>query len=168
MNILSFPCLSRLGDCIARRFMGHLRLLAACPKAPVLTLHLWVEENQVSESAEATGTRPKGIQGRMESIACWFWRIKEARGREDIIVFHGFNLHLPHMETVSPLTGKTQLRFTVMELNQVINSMHPLSFSLFRTFLPAFPYLLSPVPAIVNSLFSLFARVFWCPLKAGL
>ena len=59
---------------LARRFMGHLRLLAVCPKAPVLTLHLWVEENQVSESAEATGTRPKGMQGQMESIACWFWR----------------------------------------------------------------------------------------------
>ena len=57
-----------------QRFMGHLRLLAVCPKAQVLTLHLWVEENQVSESSEATGMRPKGVQGRMESIACWFWR----------------------------------------------------------------------------------------------
>jgi hypothetical protein len=59
-----------------------LPALHGAPEAPccvrkgstVLTLHLWVEENQVSESAEATGTRPKGMKGRMESVACWFWR----------------------------------------------------------------------------------------------
>ena len=35
---------------LARRFMVHLRLLAVCPKAPVLTLHLWVEENHPKET----------------------------------------------------------------------------------------------------------------------
>lgn len=57
--------------------------------------------------------------------------LEEARGREDIIVFHGFNLHLPHMETVSPLTGKTQLGLIVMELNRVSNH----AYSLFLSFL---------------------------------
>ena len=59
-----------------------LPALHGAPEAPccvpkgstVLTLHLWVEENQVNESSEDTGMRPKGVQGRMESIACWFWR----------------------------------------------------------------------------------------------
>lgn len=64
---------------------GHQRPLPAlhgAPEAPccvpkgstVLTLHLWVEENQVRESAEATGTSSEGMQRRMESVECWFWR----------------------------------------------------------------------------------------------
>ena len=64
---------------------GHQRPLPAlhgAPEAPccvpkgstVLTLHLWVEENQVRESAESTGRSSEGMQGRIESVECWFWR----------------------------------------------------------------------------------------------
>ena len=64
---------------------GHQRPLPAlhgAPEAPccvpkgstVLTLHLWVEENQIRESAESTGRSSEGMQGWMESVECWFWR----------------------------------------------------------------------------------------------
>lgn len=56
--------------------------LHGAPEAPrfvpkgsaVPTLHLWVEGNKVSESAEPTGACAKRTQGQMERDEHWFWR----------------------------------------------------------------------------------------------
>lgn len=83
--VLQLPCFQVLLTESGPQGQGGQRPLPAlhgAPEAPccvpkgstVLTLHLWVEKNQVSESAETTGRSPKLVPGQMQRAECWFWR----------------------------------------------------------------------------------------------
>ena len=76
--VLQLPCQVLLTESgpQGQGYQHPLPALHGAPEAPccvpkgstVLTLHLWVEENQVSESAEATGTSPKGMQENIPGL----------------------------------------------------------------------------------------------------